>query len=153
MTDTVDNPGPDTLKDIFTTSLKLLEEGDVEKWVALFAPDAVFEFVYAPPGFPTVIRGTEALRAQIGIMPQQLGVEFGEPVFHTATPDGLVVAEFTGDCTVRATGGRYRQDYISVVRFENGLITHFRDYWNPWLLMAAAGGETAWNEAVRALAG
>ncbi|MCH0567438.1 nuclear transport factor 2 family protein [Streptomyces sp. MUM 2J] len=147
------NPGPDKLKEIFATSLKLIQEGRVEEWIALFAPDGVLEFVYAPPGFPTVMRGTDQLRAQMSFMPQQLKVEYGEPVFHAVTPEGVLVAEFPGDCTLLATGGQYRQDYVSVVRFEDGLITHYRDFWNPWLPMAAVGGEEAWNQALQPLMG
>lgn len=147
------NPEPEALKKIFADGLKLLEEGRTAEWVALFAPDGVLEFVYAPPGFPTVMRGTDELLAQMSFMPQQLKVEYGEPVFHAATAEGVVVAEFPGDCTLLATGSTYRQDYLSVVRFEDGLITHYRDFWNPWLPMAAIGGEAAWNQALQALAG
>lgn len=147
------NPDPEQLKKIFSEGLKLLQEGRTDEWVELFAPDGVLEFVYAPPGFPAVMRGTEELRAQMAFLPKALKVEYAEPVFHTATADGLLVAEFPAECTLLATGEQYRQDYISVVRFEDGLITHYRDYWNPWLPMAAIGGEVAWNEALKALAG
>ncbi len=147
------NPEPDELQEIFKLSLKLVQEGRIDEWVDLFAPEGVLEFVYAPPGFPTVMRGTDELRAQMGFMPQQLQVEYGEPVFHTGGPDGVLVAEFSADCTLRATGSQYKQEYISVVHFEDGLITHYRDYWNPWLPMAAIGGEAAWNQALQALAG
>lgn len=147
------NPEPEQLKQIFADGLKLLQEGRTDEWVALFAPDGVLEFVYAPPGFPAVMRGTDALRAQMAMMPQQLKVEYGEPVFHAASPEGVVVAEFPADCTLLATGNQYRQDYLSVVRFEDGLITHYRDFWNPWLPMEAIGGEAAWKQAIQALAG
>jgi ketosteroid isomerase-like protein len=149
----VTNPAPEELKSIFSKSLELLQEGRTDDWVALFAEDGVLEFVYAPPGFPPVMRGTEALRIQMSVMPQQLRIDYGKPVFHAVSEDGVLVAEFTGDCTLLATGAQYRQDYLSVVRFEDGLITHYRDFWNPWLPMAAIGGEAAWNQALQALAG
>ncbi|MBL4733431.1 MAG: hypothetical protein JKY82_12710 [Rhizobiaceae bacterium] len=38
------------------------------------------------------------------------------------------------------TGARYDQNYISVVRVQGGRIVHYRDYWNPLILLEAVGG-------------
>ncbi|WP_101257100.1 nuclear transport factor 2 family protein [Streptomyces barkulensis] len=144
---------PQELKRLFAHSLELLSQGKVEEWVGLFADDGVLEFPYPAPGFPTTMRGRDELLAQMRMFAEQLRADFSEPEFYAVTDDGLLVAAYTADCTLVATGGRYRQTYLSVVRFDNGRITLFRDFWNPWLVMEAAGGEVAWKQAIQALAG
>ncbi|MET8681399.1 nuclear transport factor 2 family protein [Streptomyces sp. NPDC004647] len=143
---------PQELKELFARSLGLLSDGKIEEWVGLFADDGILEFPCPAPGFPSQMQGREALLAQMTMFGEQLKVEFSEPEFYTVTEDGLLVAAFTGECTLVATGGQYTQTYLSVVRFENGKITLFRDFWNPWLVMEAAGGEIAWKQALQALA-
>lgn len=144
---------PQELKEAFAHSLKLLESGRIEDWVDLFAEDGVLEFPYPAWGFPGRMQGREQLLAQMTMFGEQLDITFSEPEFYTATEDGLVIAAYTADCTLVATGGKYHQTYLSVVRYENGRINLFRDFWNPWLLMEAAGGELAWKQALQALAG
>ncbi|MET9934424.1 MULTISPECIES: nuclear transport factor 2 family protein [unclassified Streptomyces] len=143
---------PQELKDLFRHSLELLSSGRVEEWVGLFAEDGVLEFPYPAWGFPSRMQGREELIGQMTLFGQQLKVTFSEPEFYTATEDGLVIAAFTGEATLLATGGEYTQTYLSVVRFEDGRITLYRDFWNPWLVMEAAGGEIAWKQALQALA-
>jgi ketosteroid isomerase-like protein len=50
-----------------------------------------------------------------------------------------VVVEFTARGRTVATGAPYRLDYVTVVTTRNGLITHYRDYWNPLAVASAAG--------------
>ncbi|MDI3422641.1 nuclear transport factor 2 family protein [Streptomyces luteolus] len=144
---------PQELKELFAHSLRLLTEARVEEWVDLFTEDGVLEFPYPAWGFPGQMQGREQLLAQMTLFGQQLKAEFSAPEFYTATEDGLVIAHYTADCTLLATGGEYHQTYLSVVRFENGKIKHFQDFWNPWLLMEAAGGELAWKQALQAVTG
>ncbi|AEW95638.1 MULTISPECIES: nuclear transport factor 2 family protein [Streptomycetaceae] len=146
------NPAPQELKELFAHSLRLLADRKIEEWVDLFAEDGVLEFPYPAIGFPSRMQGREALLAQMTMFGEQLRVDFSAPEFYAVTDDGLLVAAFTGECTLVATGGRYHQTYLSVVRFEDGEIKHFRDFWNPWLVMEAAGGEIAWKQALAALA-
>ncbi|MFJ8490476.1 nuclear transport factor 2 family protein [Streptomyces sp. NPDC094038] len=143
---------PQELKDLFAHGLDLLAEGRIEEWIDGFSNDGVLEFPYPAHGLPTRMQGREALLTQMRMFRDQLKVEFSEPEFYTATEDGLVIAAFTAECTLVATGGQYRQTYLSVVRYEQGRITLFRDFWNPWLVMEAAGGEAAWKQLVPTMA-
>ncbi|GLW59042.1 nuclear transport factor 2 family protein [Kitasatospora phosalacinea] len=144
---------PQELQDLFARSVQLLADGKIEEWVDLFAEDGVLEFPYPAWGFPPRMQGRAELLAQMGLFGQQLEVEFSAPEFYPTAGDGLVIAAFTGECTLRATGGRYHQTYLSVVRFDaQGRIAHYRDFWNPWLVMEAAGGELPWKQALQALA-
>jgi ketosteroid isomerase-like protein len=138
---------------VFARSLELLGEGRIEEWVDLFAPDGVLEFPAPPIGFAAELRGHDALRMQMGMFASQMVVRFSPPTFHDTVEEDLVIAEFTSDSTLRATGTDYRQTYVSLVWFRDGKIVRYRDFWDPWALMAAAGGEQAWRQAMAAAQG
>ncbi|MFJ1709553.1 nuclear transport factor 2 family protein [Kitasatospora sp. NPDC088346] len=140
------------LKDLFTHSLDLLSEARIEEWIDLFTEDGILEFPYPAWGLPSRMQGREALLAQMTMFREQLKVEFSEPEFYTSDEDGLVIAGFTGECTLLATGGQYHQTYLSVVRFEHGRIALYRDFWDPWSVMEAAGGELAWKQLLPTMA-
>ncbi|MEV7770200.1 nuclear transport factor 2 family protein [Kitasatospora sp. NPDC086791] len=140
------------LKDLFTHSLDLLSEARIEEWIDLFAEDGILEFPYPAWGLPSRMRGRAALLTQMTMFREQLKVEFSEPEFYTADEAGLVIAAFTGECTLLATGGQYHQTYLSVVRFEQGRIALYRDFWDPWAVMEAAGGELAWKQLLPTMA-
>jgi ketosteroid isomerase-like protein len=59
-------------------------------------------------------------------------------VHHTQQPDTIVV-EFTAHGRTVRTGAPYRLDYVTVVTTHDGLITRYRDYWNPVAAASAAG--------------
>ncbi|AEI44525.1 hypothetical protein KNP414_06001 [Paenibacillus mucilaginosus KNP414] len=46
----------------------------------------------------------------------------------------------------RETGNPYNQTYISVVETKDGLITRYRDFWNPLVAIESVGSV---NDAVR----
>ncbi|HEV2639104.1 MAG TPA: nuclear transport factor 2 family protein [Actinocrinis sp.] len=139
------------LDTLFARSLDLLAEARIEEWIDLFAEDGVLEFPYPAWGLSTRMQGRAALLTQMTMFREQLKVEFSAPEFEPVGDD-LVVAAFTGECTLLATGRDYHQTYLSVVHFDQGLITLYRDFWNPWLLMEAAGGELAWKQLLPELA-
>lgn len=118
--------------------LRLTAEGRTEEWVRLFAPDAVLEFPYAPTGVPRRVEGHEALLAHMKTFPETFDVKFVDLVFHDTVDPGLVVAEFRSTGTALPTGKPYEQVCISVVRTDDdGLITHYLDYWNPLVAIEA----------------
>ena len=118
--------------------LRLTAAGQVDEWVMLFAPDAVLEFPFAPPGVPRRVTGREALFAHMSHFPETFDVEFVDLVFHDAVDPSLVIAEFRSVGTARPTGKPYEQTCISVVRTDDdALITHYLDYWNPLVAIEA----------------
>jgi ketosteroid isomerase-like protein len=118
--------------------LRLTAAGRTEEWVELFAPDAVLEFPYAPAGVPRKVTGRDALVAHMSGFPETFDVEFVDLVFHETADPGLVIAEFRSTGTARPTGKPYEQTCISVVRTDDeGLITHYLDYWNPLVAIEA----------------
>lgn len=108
----------------------------------LFAVDVVFEFPYAPDGLPKRLEGKAALAAHL----ERLGplLSFGSMELGNVYADGTtVIFEFSCRGEGVATGAPYDQVYISVVTFREGRIAHYRDYWNPLVVLTALGGTEA----------
>lgn len=108
----------------------------------LFADNVIFEFPYAPDGLPKRLEGAAALAAHL----ERLGplLTFGQMELGGVYAVGdTVVFEFS--CTGEGvnTGAPYNQVYISVVTLREGRITHYRDYWNPLVVLKALGGAEA----------
>ena len=118
--------------------LRLTAAGQTDEWVKLFAPDGVLEFPYAPDGVPRRVQGHEALVAHMRTFPQTFDVEFVDLVFHDTIDARVAVAEFRSTGTAIPTGKPYRQECVSVVHTDDdGLITHYLDYWNPLIAVEA----------------
>lgn len=118
--------------------LRLTAAGRVDEWVALFAPDAVLEFPFAPAGVPRRVAGRDALFEHMSHFPETFDVEFGDLVFHETVDPSLVIAEFHSTGNARPTGKPYEQTCISVVwTNDDALITHYLDYWNPLVAIEA----------------
>lgn len=118
--------------------LRLTALGRVDEWVMLFSPDAVLEFPFAPAGVPKQVAGRDALLAHMRNFPEMFDVEFVGLVFHETIDPSLVIAEFRSTGTAVPTGKPYEQTCISVVRSnDDGLITHYLDYWNPLVAIEA----------------
>lgn len=108
----------------------------------MFADDVLFEFPYAPDGLPRRLDGKAALARHL----ERIGplLSFGtmelNDVHHAGT---TVVVEFS--CTGRGveTGAPYNQVYVSVVTMRDGRIAHYRDYWNPLVVLTTLGGAEA----------
>jgi uncharacterized protein len=122
---------------------KLLRAGlgsrlrDVGTYFDMVADDAVLEFPYAPPGFPKLIEGKPAIRRHIeGLQHSYAFESFSEPVAYPSGTD-TVILEFSCVGKNVQTGAPYNQDYISVIKLRDGLIAHYRDYWNPLVATAA----------------
>jgi uncharacterized protein len=87
---------------------------------------------------PQRVAGRAALLEHMRRFPETFKVEFVGLVFHETVDPSLVIAEFRSTGTALPTGKPYEQTCISVVRTdEDGLITHYLDYWNPLVAIAA----------------
>ena len=118
--------------------LRLTAAGLTNEWVALFAPEGVLEFPFAPVGVPQRVTGRDALLAHMSNFPETFDVEFVDLVFHDTVDPSLVIAEFRSKGTALPTGKPYEQTCISVVRTDDdALITHYLDYWNPLVAIEA----------------
>lgn len=115
---------------------QLLLDGELAQWVELYATEAVFEFPYSPPGFPKKLEGKAAIANHVHDLMRIIEIQqFSEPVILADHSKQQFVAEFTCEGRSLITGKPYNQTYISVVSHQNGKITHYKDYWNPMVVL------------------
>jgi len=106
----------------------LREDGATLLPAELLADDLVVETPFSPPGMRR-IEGREAWLEFYASRPLPFQFkEFRElSTMPTADPDVLVV-EYELAGTVTTTGAAGSASFIAVLRVENGLITHWREY-------------------------
>lgn len=114
---------------------------DAGTFVEMMAEDGVMEFPYAPAGLPTRLEGRAAIASHLEEAGRMIAFDrMGEPVVHPSTDPDVVIVEFEGFGRGVATGEPYDQTYISVIRMSGGRIAHYRDYWNPLVVLRATKG-------------
>jgi ketosteroid isomerase-like protein len=111
---------------------------DADGFVRLMAPDGCIEWPFRPPGAPARVRGrAEIHRFLTGTASAVVRfAEYRDVVLHETTDPDVVVVEYAAHGTAVATGAPFRQTVVAVIRFEDGLITTYRDYLDPLPLMA-----------------
>lgn len=129
-----------TAQDAMTKFLDLILKEDIPQWMELWTEDAVFEYPFAPAGYPPALRGKDALFAHFRNFPQTITfTEFIEVEMHQTLDPNTLIVEFAGRGRMAASGKAYEQRYISVVRMRDGKIAHYKDYWNPLVVLEAFG--------------
>lgn len=125
--------------DVFRRSAELLQEGAIDKWLALFDDEAVLEFPFAPPGTPSRVEGKVALSDHVKARADRVESPKIERLkIHVTEDPTTIVAEMT----ITGALGKIRPA-IAVITVHDGLITLYRDYWN-WLdLRPSLPGETS----------
>lgn len=144
-------------KDQFPSLSALLREGlrdrlsaDAETLLDMVTEDISFEFPFALPGGIRRVEGKAALAAYLPKVGALFTVEALILDRAILSDDGRhAVLEFTGKAYANATGARYDQDYVSVLDLRDGRIGRYRDYWNPLIVLAAAGGADKVNAALQ----
>jgi uncharacterized protein len=131
-----------------------LISADVSRWIELFADDAVVEFPYAAGlGVFERLEGRAAIWQYFKGTPESFrDLELSEIRRYTTTDPDVAIAEVHGSATIGATGQRYEQDYVMVVKTRAGKIVLYREYWNPTPAIAAFGGVSGLSRAVSASA-
>lgn len=141
--------------DLFPSLSSLLREalGDLVSSAAtsfldMCADNIVFEFPYAPKGFTKRLDGKAALEEYLPTVGDLLTIEsmtLGRALI-SSNSDAATI-EFSCKGYSNATGARYDQDYVSVIDLKDGLITRYRDYWNPVILLNATASSSSTEEA------
>lgn len=128
---TTDQQARSQVRELFARNLEYVSKGQIREWVDLFHPDGVLEFPFPPPGVPSRFQGHHELYEHMKDFPELFEVSFSDLRFHDTVDPDLVIAEFVGTGRGRRTKRPFNQVYISVVRFSDGRIVSFRDFWNP----------------------
>lgn len=123
---------PTSPADLYRHSLRLLLAKDMPAWVALWAEDGLMEFPFAPDGWPQRLEGKEAVAAYMRHYPDHIDLhDFPAVQIHETNDPDTIVVEMRGVGRVVATDAPLDMTYIAVVTVRAGLITTYRDYWNP----------------------
>ncbi|MFI8998782.1 nuclear transport factor 2 family protein [Streptomyces sp. NPDC053542] len=128
---------------LYRHSLRLLLDKDIPAWTGLWAEDGVMEFPFAPEGRPRRLEGKAAVGDYMRHYPDHIDLhDFPDLRIHrTEDPETLVV-EMRGVGRLVETGRPFDMTYIAVVTVREGLITSYRDYWNP-LAVLESGADFA----------
>jgi ketosteroid isomerase-like protein len=118
--------------DLYRHGLRLLLEKDIPAWVDLWDDDGVFEFPFAPEGWPKRLEGKAAVAAYMRAWPEHVDLQdVPDLKIHRTDDPRTIVVEMRGVGRLVKTADPYEMTYIAVVTVSDGRITHYRDYWNP----------------------
>ncbi|MFJ4834725.1 nuclear transport factor 2 family protein [Streptomyces sp. NPDC088747] len=118
--------------ELFRHGLRLLLDKDIPGWVDLWDEDGVMEFPFAPEGWPKRLEGRAAVAEYMRAYPDHIELHgFPHVEIHQTLAPETIVVEMRGVGRLVDTGGPFDMTYIAVVTVRDGLITLYRDYWNP----------------------
>ncbi|WP_327144493.1 nuclear transport factor 2 family protein [Nocardia sp. NBC_01327] len=123
----------ETPRELVERLFEVLPARDAEAFVALFAPDAVFEIPFVIPGFPNRFEGREEIRAHLERWwsPQRLSgvvVHGVHPtIYETSDPELFWVENDVELTRPGAERARVRTS-VNVVGVRDGQVVLFRDY-------------------------
>jgi ketosteroid isomerase-like protein len=130
---------PRTPQEVFLEGLARLMRQDLAGYLDLFHDDIVFEFPFAPDDRPRRLDGKAAVAEYLSRLPGAIEVEEAPDlrIYETTDPNTIIV-EMSVKGRLTATGAPYAQSYVIVLVAEDGLITRYRDYWNPLVALDTA---------------
>jgi uncharacterized protein len=132
---------PATPADVLAQRRRLTLSGDADGLADLYAPDAVIESPFAPPGVPSRLEGREAIREysrRVVASPLRLEEYDVSELYQTQDPE-VVIVEVRAKATLTTTGQSFAATSIQILRIQGGQITLFRDFANPRILEEVIG--------------
>ncbi len=128
--------------DLYRHGLKLLLDKDIAAWIDLWDDNGVFEFPFAPDGWPKRLEGKAAIADYMSGYPDHIDLhDFPYVEIHQTTAAQTIVVEMRAVGRLVETGNPYDMTYIAVVTVEDGRITRYRDYWNPLVVLQDSMGD------------
>jgi uncharacterized protein len=131
-----------TPADVLAARRRLTLSGDADGLAELYAPDAVIESPFAPPGAPARLEGRDAIREysqHVLASPIRLEEYEVAELYRTDDPE-VVIVEIRAAATLTTTGQSFATTSIQVLRIREGQIVLFRDFANPRVLEDLVGG-------------
>jgi ketosteroid isomerase-like protein len=130
-----------TPADVLARRRRLTLSGDADGLADLYAPDAVIESPFAPPGAPARLAGREAIREysrHVMALPLRLEEYEVADLYQTQDPE-VVIVEMRAKGTMTTTGQSFAATSIQILRIREGQIVLFRDFANPRVLEDVIG--------------
>ena len=126
----------DPFFDIVRRGLAGLVDGD--HYFDTIAPDAVFEFRYRFPGWPTKVVGREALMALYAGYGEGMALHGADAlVVNISQTPGVVILEYEVQGNAVGSGKLYENRFISVITIEDRKIVGWRDYMDSLAAMSS----------------
>jgi ketosteroid isomerase-like protein len=111
---------------------------DGEHYFDVIAAEAVFEFRYRFPGYPTKVVGRDALMALYSGYGAGMTLRSADAlVVNLSQTPGVVILEYDVQGSAVRTGKLYENRFISVVTIEDRKIVGWRDYMDSLAAMSA----------------
>ncbi|MFD9636597.1 nuclear transport factor 2 family protein [Streptomyces violascens] len=130
--------------ELYRHGLRLLLDKDIAAWVDLWDDEGVFEFPFAPDGWPRRLEGKAAVRDYMRDYPDHIDLhDFPDVQIHQTDAPETIVVEMRGVGLLVRSNAPFYMSYIAVVSVTNGRITHYRDYWNPLALTQGGAADFA----------
>lgn len=130
-----------TPADVLAQRRHLILSGDTDRFADLFAPDAVIEVPFAPPGAPSRLEGREAIREYSRhVMASPLRLEdFEIAEFYQTQDPEVVIVEMRTKGTLTTTGQPFAATSIQILQIREGQIVLFRDFADSRVLERVTG--------------
>jgi ketosteroid isomerase-like protein len=126
----------DPFFDIVMQGLAGLVDGD--HYFDTIAPDALFEFRYRFPRYPTKLVGRDALMALYAGYGENMVLHgAGALVVNISRTPGVVILEYEVQGNAVGSGKLYENRFISVVTIQDRKIVRWRDYMDSLAAMSA----------------
>ena len=118
-----------TLPEWLERAVHSLQNGDVEGWMKIYAPDAIHEFPFALPNSPSRLVGVHAIECYLRTI--TLILRFGQFTWNRGISigDELIVAG-NGHHYRRSDGIARDVESVWFIKCVGGKVTHLRDYIN-----------------------
>ena len=117
---------------------------DGDHYFDAIADDAVFEYRYVFPGFPSKIEGRDALMALYAGYGDSTVLHSGDAlIVHRSQDPRVLIIEYEVHGEKISTGNSYDNRFISVVTIEDRKIVHWRDYMDSLAAFTAETGTRA----------
>lgn len=121
-----------TPSQVAQTALDHLRAHNMDAFTELFGDEAVMEFPFAPTNRVQRLEGRRAVEHYLAGYPEMLDIHDVHDVsVHRTEDEHVVIVEFAVRGTVVATSMPYTTRYVAVLTIVDGLIRHYRDYWDP----------------------
>lgn len=111
---------------------------DGDHYFDTIAADAIFEFRYRFPGWPTKLVGRETVMARYASYGEGMVLHGADAlVVNISRTPGVVILEYEVQGNAVSSGKRYENRFISVVTIEDRKIVGWRDYMDSLAAMSA----------------
>ena len=121
-------------------SIETFVSKDIKGWVALADQNIVTEFPFAPEGAPRRLEGRDALYAYLKDYPNVIDIRSMPTWKAYATDDpATAIVEWSVSGEVLPNGNSYNMKYATFITFRDGLMTKYREYWDPMTFLKSMG--------------